>query len=160
MSYRIKLSIEIEAPVERVWRALCDPGEVARWDPGVAEALDAPVDYPRPGQTVRWRTRSGGELIDAVQEVEPPRRLRSVLVVDEVRIDETYELTATERGCRVDCRLGAQMQSAWTNAFLFLLIGPRIAMGSAVRASFQTSLAGLKRFCETERDAHPTSTSG
>ena len=69
-------TIEIAATPERVWRALTIPTEVVCWDTGVLEPIDAPSDYPRPGQHVRWRYRFGLlplTLHDRPTQVEPPR---------------------------------------------------------------------------------------
>ena len=89
---RFLLTTLIDAPVDRVWRALCDPAEVVQWDAGVIIAIDAPADYPRPGQTVRWRYRSERrpELLDRPQEVVPEQKLRSILELGPYYMDETY----------------------------------------------------------------------
>src|SRR5690348_2354304 len=101
MPYRFTLAVTIAAPASRVWRALCEPGEVVRWDSGVVEALDAPPDYPRAGQHVRWRTGSGRFRIlhDRPLEVVPEQRLRSRLALGPWRYDETYTIEAAEPGC-------------------------------------------------------------
>src|SRR5438105_2563777 len=101
--YPISLGVDIQAPPARVWRALCDPAEVLRWDANVIEAIDAPPDYPQPGQHVRWHCRSGPFrlLHDRPQVVEAPARLRSRLALGPYRYDETYNLEATPAGCRL-----------------------------------------------------------
>ncbi|MEX2443237.1 MAG: SRPBCC family protein [Alkalispirochaeta sp.] len=89
-----KRQISIAAPASRVWRALCDPGEVAQWDAGVRFPIDPPVDYPQPGQRVRWRTtgRVFRILLDEPVEVVPERRLRANLSLGPARYDETYTI--------------------------------------------------------------------
>ena len=52
-------TVQIGTSVERVWRALTVPAEVVQWDSGIVEPIDAPPDYPQPGQHVRWRYRLG-----------------------------------------------------------------------------------------------------
>jgi hypothetical protein len=128
-----------------VWRALCDPAEVVRWDSGVAAALDAPADYPKPGQHVRWRYRSGRfrVLHDRPQEVDPERRLRSLLALGPFRYDETYEIEPASEGCRLTARL-----RTWT---ALPVVGPlvdRLYLGPSTKAAFESSLASIKRFCE------------
>src|SRR5436305_14781306 len=93
---RFTFTTQIDAPVEGVWRALCDPAEVVQWDSGVNAAIDAPADYPRPGQTVRWRYRwqRWPELLDRPQEVVPEQKVRSILELGPYYMDETYSLTA------------------------------------------------------------------
>lgn len=136
---RIELEVEIAAPVERVWRALCDPAEVVRWSTDVSQALDAPADYPQPGQLVRWRMRSGPyqTLLDSPQEVEEGRRLRSLLELGPVRMDETYGLAPGGEGCRV------ALLVEWSAPPLIAAVA-----GRSLQESFQASLAGLKRWCE------------
>ena len=67
---------------------------MVQWDTGVAAALDAPANYPQPGQHVRWRYRNGPFRIlhDRPQDVVAERRLRSLLSVGPFRFDETYTL--------------------------------------------------------------------
>ena len=152
------LTTTVHAPIERVWRALCAPTEVPQWDTTVLEALDAPPDYPQPGQHVRWRTRTsnsplpkrggagGGVLHDRPQHVEPPTLLHSHLALNRDRLDETYTLTAldpstTDLICYVNV------------SYAFPILGPFIArLGTLpqTRAAFEASLANLKRHCEAK----------
>ena len=140
---RIELSVDIAAPVGRVWRALCDPAEVASWDPGLVEALDAPAEYPQPGQRVRWQMRSGpyDTLADSPQEVLLERRLRTLLELGPIHMDETYELTPLDGGCRVE------LVVEWSAPPLIAGLA-----GRSLREGFEASLAGLKRWCESVND--------
>lgn len=93
------IAVCIEAPVDRVWRALTVPEEVSRWD-GV-EPADVPPGYPRPGQHARWLTRLGPirvVLHDRLQVVDPPFRLTSVIDVGFVHLSEDYLLTEIPTG--------------------------------------------------------------
>jgi hypothetical protein len=135
----------IEASVKRVWRALCDPDEVVQWDSSVLEALDAPFDYPQPGQDVRWRCRSGlfRILNDRPQEVVPQQKLRSLLDIGLVRMDETYALIAVPDGCRIDLLVGFKVRFPCVAGIIQRdLTGPNASRG------FEASLAALKRHCE------------
>ncbi len=79
----------------RVWRALTDPREVAGWDENVIAAVDAPADYPKPGQYVRWRARLHGLpviLHDRPIEVIVGERLRAEISIGLFRCEETYGL--------------------------------------------------------------------
>ena len=140
------VEVLIEAPVRRVWRALCDPTEVARWDAGVERALDAPRDYPRPGQHVRWRCRSGlfRLLHDRPVEVETERLLRSRLALGPYRYDETYTLEASDRGCRLRADLTATLAVPFAGMVSLLYSGP------ITPRSFADSMDGLKHWCEAE----------
>ncbi|HYV56891.1 MAG TPA: SRPBCC family protein [Candidatus Nitrosopolaris sp.] len=132
----------------RVWRALVEPHEVVAWDGGVTEALDAPPDYPRPGQHVRWRFPHGlfRILHDRPREVVSERVLRSSLALGPFRFEETY--TLTPRGGGSELRADLAIRTA------LLLVGglvDRLYIGPRMRVAVTTSLRNLKRHCE----AHP-----
>ena len=144
---RIALTTQIEASIARVWHALCDPEEVARWDSGVIRAIDAPADYPRPGQTVTWEYRSERwpELLDRPQEVVPEQKLRSIVELGPYYMDETYSLTAWEGGSMLTTTIDLTVKRpviGW--------LAERLWAGREVRKGFETSLDGLKRYCEAQ----------
>jgi hypothetical protein len=140
----VSLSIEIEATPSQVWLALCDPAEVGEWDSGVEAALDAPADYPQPGQHVRWRCRSGFFRIlhDRPQEVVREQKLRSLLSLGFVRYDETYLLAPSGAGTSLDVELDV---SIWLPLFGWLI---RERAVEDARTAFSESLQKLKRHCE------------
>jgi uncharacterized protein YndB with AHSA1/START domain len=142
---RIVLTTKINAPVSRVWRALCDPAEVVCWDAGVIAAINAPADYPQPGQRVRWEYRSvhWPTLIDRPQEVVPEQRLRSILELGPYYMDETYALAPVEGGTLLTTTIDLTVRR-WIFGPLF----ERLWAGREVRQGFEASLAGLKRYCE------------
>ncbi len=140
------MSIDIAAPVALVWRALCEPAAVVQWDSGVTEALNAPPDYPQPGQHVRWLMRSGffRLLHDWPAEVVEERTLRSLLSLGPWEINETYSLSSTPTGTRLE--LTADVGSSipllgqlWVN----------FSEGRKISDGFRESLDGLKRYCES-----------
>ena len=143
--YRFRVSTEIEAAPARVWRALCDPAEVVVWDTGVEEAIDAPDDYPQPGQHVRWRYSNGPFRIlnDRPQEVAPNMKLRSLLAVGPFRFDETYTLEENDSGCR----LSAEMDVSVPLPVLGFLI-ERAYLGPSTERTVKASLGAIKRHCE------------
>ena len=143
---RIEMSIAITAAPGRVWRALCDPAEVVVWDSGVIKALDAPPDYPRPGQTVRWRLRSGWfrTLTDRPHAVEPERQLRSLLSFGPFHLDEIYSISATQSGCLLSLMLDARAALPLVGGLI-----ERLYLRPAVQRDFCASLTALKRQCET-----------
>jgi hypothetical protein len=145
--YSFEITTDIYAPVARVWRALCDPAEVVRWDTGVVKPLDPPPDYPRPGQYVRWRYAVGPfrTLHDRPQEVVPERTLRSLISIGPLRFDETYELEPCEGATRLVTRM--DVVPPWPvvgSLFVRLYAGPES------RRTVAASMAALKRYCETE----------
>jgi hypothetical protein len=152
--YRFAISVEIDASPARVWRALCAPDEVVRWDSGIERALDAPADYPLPGQHVRWRCRSGPFrlLHDRPQEVVLERRLRSLLSLGPFRYDETYTLAAAGHGA---CNLTASL-AVWVPLPLIGALAARAYLGPSARRSFESALASIKRLCEAVSGASET----
>ncbi len=143
--YRFLVSTEIEAAPSRVWRALCDPAEVVVWDTGVEEAIDAPADYPQPGQHVRWRYSNGPFRIlnDRPQDVTPNERLSSRLAVGPFRFDEVYTLEENGSGCR----LTAEMDVSVPLPVLGFLI-ERAYLGPSTKRTVEASLGAIKRHCE------------
>ena len=143
--YSFIITTEINAPVARVWRALCDPAEVVQWDTGVEAALDAPAGYPKAGQHVRWRYSNGPfrTLHDRPQEVVPERTLRSLITIGPLRFDETYTLGSLDGGCS----LSTLMYVRAPLPPLGWLI-ERLYAGPESRHAVEASMAALKRHCE------------
>ncbi|MGE0058212.1 MAG: SRPBCC family protein [Dehalococcoidia bacterium] len=144
----IHLSVEIAAAPARVWSALCDPAEVAAWDSGVEAALDAPPDYPQPGQHVQWRCRGGSARVlhDRPLEVVPEKTLRSDLRLGFVRYDETYTLMHAGEGTLLEVDLDVFIEAPW---FIRLFVS-RLQARVNARTSFEESLQNLKCHCEGE----------
>lgn len=150
--YRFALTVAIDAPPAHVWRALCDPAEVVLWDGGVTQALDAPPDYPRPGQHVRWRFRRGlfRTLHDRPQEVVPERRLRALLGVGPWRFDEVYTLTPRAGGSSLTVTMEVRAPGVpLGGTFARVILGPR------TRTSVEASLRAIKHHCERQPGGGP-----
>lgn len=143
--FTFTVSVEIAAPPARVWRALCDPAEVVVWDTGVVAAIDAPADYPQPGQRVRWRYANGPYkvLLDEPQEVLAERTLRSLISVGPTRMDETYTLEPTASGTRLSAKMLVRVP--WP---IVGVIAERVVFGPATRRAVTASLRAIKVYCE------------
>ena len=145
--YRFSDTIDIAARPERVWRALVRPAEVVRWDAGVTEPLDAPSDYPRAGQHVRWRYRFGPLpliLHDRPTQVEPLATLRSSIRLGPFDFDETYTLRA--QGAE-----STQLTAALSLSSPVPVLGPLLVwtLGRPLtRSTVRGSLVALKAHCE------------
>jgi uncharacterized protein YndB with AHSA1/START domain len=144
--YAFDVSVEIEASPERVWRALCDPAEVVQWDTGVVEALDAPPDYPRRGQHVRWRYANGPFklLHDRPLDVVPNHRLRSALAVGPVRFDETYTIDQRDSICLLTAAMLVEVPLPLLGSLV-----EKMSVGPAARSAVTASLAAIKKHCES-----------
>lgn len=144
--------VEIRATRERVWRALTDPSCVVIWDVGVVRPLDAPTDYPLPGQVVRWRYSLWGlplTLIDEPQEVVALERLRTRIALGFLRFDETYtleELAGDEPVTRLTARLEAGNSLPVLRRRFDRSVGRRLTSQTVA-----ASLRAIREFCE--RDA-------
>ena len=143
--YSFRVTVDIAASPARVWRALCDPAEVVQWDTGVTAALDAPSNYPQPGQHVHWRYSAGpfGILHDRPQEVAPERTLRSLITIGPFRFDETYTLEPSDGGCR----LTASMEVRAPLTALGWLF-ERLYLGPQSRRTVEASLRAITKHCE------------
>ncbi len=89
----VTMSVRVAADRQRVWRALVRPDEMVAWNPGRVASLSVPADYPKPGQTARWRAKLHGvtmPLVEKPLEGDPAERLRSELRFSLVRFDQTF----------------------------------------------------------------------
>lgn len=148
----VEHSVDIAADRGRVWHALTDPAAVVVWDTGIVAPIDAPPDYPRPGQTVRWRYRLLGiplTLIDRPQEVVPLERLRTLIALAFLRLDETYTLASpasapgnTHLSVRLDI---GNVLPVFRGAF-----DRRVGRGLALQ-TITESLRAIRDFCEKKK---------
>ncbi len=140
--------VQIAASVERVWRALTVPAEVVQWDSGVIEPIDAPPDYPQPGQHVRWRYRLGPIpliLVDRPSEVVPNSILRSSIRLGPFAFDETYRLRSSEPLVTL---LAAELTLCSRVPIIGSLL-ERKAGAPLAKATVRTSLQAIQRHCES-----------
>lgn len=152
--YSFSVSVDIAAGPARVWRALCDPAEVVQWDAGVTEALDAPADYPQPGQHVRWRCTSGRFRIlhDRPQGLVAERALRSLLAIGPFRFDELYTLEERDGSAGLATGSGCRLTAALAVSLPVPLLGrlyERFVLGPQSKRSVGASMRALKRHCES-----------
>ena len=152
----VVLSTSIRADRARVWRALTDPAEVVGWDAAIVAPLDAPPDYPKPGQHVRWRYRMGKiplVLHDCPKEVVVGERLRSSIALGPLRFDETYTLAPDPKDSA--CSLLSMRLSASNVVPLVGGILDRIAVTRLTTRLADTTLRSLRRWCELTRVSQP-----
>ena len=143
-------SVEIAVPPERVWQALTRPDEVVCWDTGIVRPLDAPSDYPKAGQHVRWQYRLGPlplVLYDHPTLVEAPLTFASSIRLGPFDFKEIYTLrghgtAATE----LTAELSLASRIPLLGSLIEHVIGEPLA-----RATVRTSLTAIKRHCEDLR---------
>lgn len=159
------MSTVIEAPRERVWRALSQPRERIRWDTRLL-ALTRPVpDYPHGEQAAHWRYQLGSvpvELADQPVEVVPGKRLRQALAIGSFRFEQTWTLSEgseesegaereerTERTTRVSLRFSAPENTV-------PVVGgslDRFDLRRLASEIVDDSLRSLQRWCESSAGA-------
>ena len=66
----VERTLELTAPVDRVWRALTDPEELARWFPDRVDQAEVTS-----GVDGRFVWEKHGSFAFRLEAVEPPRRL-------------------------------------------------------------------------------------
>jgi len=86
---KFEREIEIDAPVEKVWAAITDPGTWPQWLPGVGE--DAHVMPTRENNTIEWTSERGaGRAV--ITKIEPMKRLEIMTQVADDRDSHSFVL--------------------------------------------------------------------
>lgn len=152
-------SVTIAANPERVWQALTTPTEVVCWDTGIIRPLDAPLDYPKPGQHVRWQYRLGPlplVLHDHPTRVETASTLASSIRLGPFDFEEIYtlrEIAASETELTAELSLTSRLPIIGT-------LLERVAGEPLARSTVRTSLAAIKRHCEDPSSSDPEMPTG
>jgi hypothetical protein len=142
----VGLSAEVAAARARVWKALADPEELARWRPGL-RAVPGPGPWPCEGATLLSRARIHGlplEVSETAVEAAAGERLHVRLRVGLFRCEATFSLAslAAER-----TRVGLQLQVANE----LPLVGGTLDRFSVRRIATELAaarLAALREACE------------
>ena len=116
-------------------------------DTGIVRPLDAPSDYPKAGQHVRWQYRLGPlplVLYDHPTLVEAPLTFASSIRLGPFDFKEIYTLRGLENSAT---ELTAELSLTSRTPLLGSLI-ERIVGAPLARATVRTSLAAIKRHCE------------
>ena len=94
---KVERSIWIDAPRERVWQAITDPADLGQWL--LPPALGA--DMKRDANDTILVSMRGMEIpVAALEDIEPPRHVRSYGLPDHV-ISITYLLEEEKNGTRI-----------------------------------------------------------
>jgi len=151
----------VAAPRASVWSALADPGQIARWRPGVEATLEAREPDAVPGRQLRFRCRLQGVpvvLEETTLEASRGEKLRSEVRFGLFRFEESFSLAAADPDgghTRVSLRIATPSETPLVGASLDRF---------AVRR-FATELAGgylraLRDWCELGRPAGPSLAEG
>jgi uncharacterized protein YndB with AHSA1/START domain len=144
------MSTVIGAGRARVWRALTEAAEVVRWDERVIALEDPASEYPRVGQSVRWRYRLGSipvVLHEQPIEVVPDSKLRSTVLLGLFRFDETFQLT-TEPGDGERTRLMLKLVASNSVPVVGGALD-RFAVRRLAAEFIDAKLRAVQKWCET-----------
>jgi len=101
MTVRVRRAFEFEAPAERVWEFIADPGKRA-------EAISVVRDYEVDGNAATWQIDLQLPLVDRTATVETedverdePRYVKFVGRSKVMRVTGEHRIEDTETGCRL-----------------------------------------------------------
>lgn len=150
------LSTGVGAPRARVWRALTDPAEIARWDERAEGLLEPAARALAPGRVLRWRYRLAGVPLvfrEEVLEVVPDEKLRSAVRLGLFRFEQTFSLAddpADPGRTRLGLRLAAGNAVPVVGGLL-----DRFAVRRQAAELADARLRALQKWCETHASAEP-----
>jgi carbon monoxide dehydrogenase subunit G len=101
MTVRVRRAFEFEAPAERVWEFISDPGKRA-------DAISVVRDYDVDGNDATWQIDLQLPLVDRTATVETediereePRYVKFVGKSSVMRVTGEHRIEDTETGCRL-----------------------------------------------------------
>ncbi len=138
-------SVEIAAPVEKVWQYIVQGTSTLEYMPMVSEfEFTRPVEY-RPGDRFRMKMKVLGVTLEFESEVEeevPNEKLR-FSSISGMQNTTTYLLEPIEGGCRVTFISDYEVPGGFLGQ-----IADRIAVGRAMEKGVAEALENLKRKME------------
>lgn len=144
---RVETTVQIDAPLERVWPLLDEDENLKLWMPDVIETTypDGKPEGDPVGARFEQKIREGGRINTYLGEVTAyePRRLLGVRLGDERNFstDVSYRLTKQGTGTRLDYACDVQLFS-WLSRVMILIGGPMM------RRIAKRHMAILKRVAE------------
>jgi hypothetical protein len=149
---KVGMATVLAAPRARVWAALTDPVEVARWRPGLRGAPRGAPGYPAPGAAVRWRCRVRDlplELEETPIEIALGERLHTRFRLGLFAFEATFALAPVE-GESERTRVGLQIHVGNEVP----VVGGTLDRFSVRRLATElaaTNLQALRDWCEASR---------
>ena len=154
------MSAAVASTRSRIWAALAEPAQAARWRPGVLALEEGSGPYPTVGRTVRWRCRVRElpiVLHETPTDVAPGERLHAKLRFGLFHYEAHFTLAsiAAEPG---RTRVGLQIQVPNE----LPLVGGTLDRFDVRRLATElaaTDLMALRYWCEARRPAERTAPS-
>lgn len=142
------MTVLVEAPRARVWRAIAEPAETLQWD----EQRLAPLEgsgSPQPGDRQRWRYRLGSipiVLTEQTLEVATGERLRSAVALGLFRFERTWTL-ADDVGDGPRTRVSLRLTASNSIPVLGGMVD-RFAVRRMAAEYVDAKLRSLQKWCE------------
>jgi len=146
----------VEAPRQRVWRALTDPAEIVLWDDARIALIDAPNAYPTVGRTIRWRYRLGSVslvLKETPQVVLPEKRYALACSAGSLRFEETFTLVEEPENSAQPARTRLSLKLTASNRIQ--LVGSdidRFEVRQMLTTRIDETLRSVQKWCEGESE--------
>jgi hypothetical protein len=146
------MSAAVAASRSRIWAALAEPAQAARWRPGVLALEPGSGPYPAVGRTVRWRCRVRElpiVLAETPTDVAPGERLHAKLRFGLFHYEAHFTL-ASVPGEPGRTRVGLQIQVPNE----LPLVGGTLDRFDVRRLATElaaTDLMALRDWCEARR---------
>lgn len=104
----------IGATIDDVFDAIVDGGRFAEWNPTIRASRKLNDGPPGNGTQFEWDLRGFGNVIQELQEFDPPRQVRIVPHIKQLQGGHRFHLTAQGDSTRVDHELEMRPKGAFT----------------------------------------------
>ncbi len=144
----IAMAAVIDASPSRSWRALTSLDERLEWDDRVLGLVEAPDEYPVPGQHVRWRYRLGTVQVimhERTLDVAEGERIRANLQIGSMRLDQTFSLQV-ESGSAPSTRIGMRVVASNSIALVGGTVD-RFDVRQMASSHIDETLRSLQKWC-------------
>lgn len=163
----VALTATIDAPGERVWRALVDAAERPAWDDRILGEVHLPetsarlLRLPRPvppgfasgaPRRTRWRFRLAGVplvMIDEVLRIDGHERLLGRISIGSLRFDHTTTIHHENDRSGRRVRVGMKLVAANSVAVIGEVV-PRLEVQRILIEYADTTLRRLRKHCESD----------
>jgi uncharacterized protein YndB with AHSA1/START domain len=163
MAGQVRVTREIQAPVQRVWELVSDVTRTGEWSPENTGAAWLPgVKGPQRGARFIGKNRNGWRRwwsVGTIVDSEPGRRFTFRVTAPVFKVAEwSYALETTSGGCRVT-ETWTDQRSRFFKPVAEGVTGTR-NRAERNRANMEQTLDGLKAAAEASPDSRPAGSRG